>query len=387
MKPVEQSRIGEDGRCFPACLASILELPEVSVPDLDNTNETQVNGFLASHGLRYQEIPIDADTPIPVGWHVICGVSPRGGMHAVVGRDGEFIHDPHPVSDDPRRGVVKPERWGLLLPTVRTQDMGEMYHVTHTSNVPSIQKKGIKPVQPSNWKRAATGRRYGQGEVNAFTNRTDALRWAAKMDWEFNQKTGSGAVSIVRFDDKDNLWHVDKESDPLTQHSYKGPWMKSKTKVPAANVKAVEPFTPKHAKQLVNKWRGKDAHPFDYQWGPKDAANLRAIISNLKATVSMIESAVPVTPSRQKEADQYKVEIREWERLLAKCGVTERRGARDRADMMALRRNTAKQGGPFHVQLTEPNGKEHTESVHALRAYDADLRPVPPYKTVTRRSK
>lgn len=115
MKPVTQSKTGKDGRCFPACLASILEIPENSVPDLDNTNKKQVDSFLSQHGLEYARVPTDIK---PAGYHVIEGISLRGGAHAVVGLDGRLIHDPHP-QDGTGRGLVQVDNYGLLLPTRR----------------------------------------------------------------------------------------------------------------------------------------------------------------------------------------------------------------------------------------------------------------------------
>lgn len=116
MKPVTQSRTGSNGRCFPACLASILELPENEVPDLDNTDKPQVDKFLAKHGFEYQRVPADIK---PAGHHVIEGISPRGGAHAVVGLNGRLVHDPHP-QDGTGRGLVQVDSYGLLLPIRRS---------------------------------------------------------------------------------------------------------------------------------------------------------------------------------------------------------------------------------------------------------------------------
>ena len=114
MKPVTQSRTGENGTCFRACIASILELPEAAVPDWPDANlDPDVNQWLGQRGLRYEQI--DASAPPPLGLHIIQGLSPRGGQHAVVGLNGKIVHDPHP-QDNTGRGLVKPERWGMLLP-------------------------------------------------------------------------------------------------------------------------------------------------------------------------------------------------------------------------------------------------------------------------------
>ena len=119
MIPATQSRIGERGTCFRACLASLLNLREDQVPDFPDANQDSgVDKFLRRFGLHYNERPIDRGDP-PRGWHVILGESPRGGEHAVVGYNGIFRHDPHPIWDDRRRGLVDEKAWGELLPLKR----------------------------------------------------------------------------------------------------------------------------------------------------------------------------------------------------------------------------------------------------------------------------
>ena len=118
MKPVTQSRTGRNGTCFRACLASLLEVPERAVPDFKLANQDPgVDRFLAGRGLRYVEVPVG--DVAPTGWHVITGTSPRGGQHAVVGKDGKLAHDPHP-HDGTGRGLVREENYGLLLPLSKT---------------------------------------------------------------------------------------------------------------------------------------------------------------------------------------------------------------------------------------------------------------------------
>lgn len=110
MIPQTQSRVGKRGRCFPTCIASILDIDERDVPDLDNTDRAQVDKFLAPYGYYYREVGTDVR---PLGYHIILGVSPRGGNHSVVGRDGKLVHDPHP-QDGTGRGLVKAYGYGIL---------------------------------------------------------------------------------------------------------------------------------------------------------------------------------------------------------------------------------------------------------------------------------
>lgn len=119
MIPQTQSRTGSNGRCFNACLASILEIHESEVPDFDKkTWLEEVARFLEPHGLYYVQVEID-DPILPkmfsVGrvYHTIEGISYRGGPHAVVGLNGETVWDPHPL-DGSRHGLKTIECFGLL---------------------------------------------------------------------------------------------------------------------------------------------------------------------------------------------------------------------------------------------------------------------------------
>lgn len=122
MKPLVQTKVGDDGNCFATCLSSILELPANKVPDFDAGNASDdeffaaADEFLAKHGLTYRRVPVDGAKPS--GWSTIEGVSPRGGLHACVAYDGKLVHDPHP-QDGTGRGLVEPRYYGLLEPTTK----------------------------------------------------------------------------------------------------------------------------------------------------------------------------------------------------------------------------------------------------------------------------
>jgi len=130
-----------------------------------------------------------------------------------------------------------------------------VYHVTHTNLVGKIQKEGLRPMQTSNWVRQGDKQRYGKGEVYAFEHPQDALRWAAKMDWEFNKQTGSGKISLLKVDPAGRTWRVD-QSDPLGQASAKGKWLKSDGGIPAKQIQDAKPFTQDLVKHLTHG--GKD---------------------------------------------------------------------------------------------------------------------------------
>ena len=125
MRRVVQSRTGEEGTCFRACLASLLNLPESQIPDFPDANEDPyVNTFLAKHGLHYEEIPYDAANP-PVGLYLLLGISPRGGMHVVIEKDGKLVWDTHP-QDSTGRGIVEPLKYGVLTRVGRARAKDEL---------------------------------------------------------------------------------------------------------------------------------------------------------------------------------------------------------------------------------------------------------------------
>jgi len=113
MHRVVQTRVGETGNCFAACLASILDLPLEAVPEMSTDDQAErANDFLAGYGLSYRRAFIDGKKPS--GYSTIEGVSPRGGMHACVALDGELLWDPHPIEDGTGQGLVEPRYYGLL---------------------------------------------------------------------------------------------------------------------------------------------------------------------------------------------------------------------------------------------------------------------------------
>ena len=127
MTEVTQTRTGKtNGNCFAACLASILELPLTSIPDFSGAGEgwlKQVADFLEPMGLLYVQVDADAAESDPIlkimfgrgeTFHTVEGVSPRGGQHACVGRNGVIVFDPHP-QDGTGRGLKKIETFGFLV--------------------------------------------------------------------------------------------------------------------------------------------------------------------------------------------------------------------------------------------------------------------------------
>lgn len=137
MKPVHQTLFGgpdgpldEIGNCFPACLASLLEVDLAQVPHVyqlhadNNDAHVATCRFLSSHGFAFFCFDWGpwVHVAIPPGALVmISGKSPRGDFQHVVlgeltGDDWRLVHDPHPSGD----GIVGgPAFIEMLVPILR----------------------------------------------------------------------------------------------------------------------------------------------------------------------------------------------------------------------------------------------------------------------------
>jgi len=109
MTPIKQTILGSKGNCFDACIASILDLEINDVPNLNAHLEnglwvSVLNKWLASFGLSYMAVTIpfsDIDLYFENKdfYHIIIGHTDRSSplLHAVVGRKGKMVFDPHPT--------------------------------------------------------------------------------------------------------------------------------------------------------------------------------------------------------------------------------------------------------------------------------------------------
>jgi hypothetical protein len=131
----------------------------------------------------------------------------------------------------------------------RSEYYADLYHVTFTKNIPSILlKNGITPLHTSLWVNAA-GKRLGAGEIFAFEDISDAIRWASRMEWDTSKTTGTGKVSIIKFK-QDGEWDVDK-NDPLSQAGSKGRWLKRFKPIPVSEIVGYTKVTGDMIKALV----------------------------------------------------------------------------------------------------------------------------------------
>jgi len=153
------------------------------VPDFTECNQDPgVNRFLKQYGLKYEEVPYDRANP-PVGVHTILGVSPRGGMHCVVGKDGKIVWDPHP-QDGTGRGLAKPTGYGLLLPI---KNRLEKLYQRQLNLRPTKDSVTLHPdkdgcyelhyAQDAVVDPAEVWRRYGQVERKSLLRGADLYKW------------------------------------------------------------------------------------------------------------------------------------------------------------------------------------------------------------------
>lgn len=127
-----------------------------------------------------------------------------------------------------------------------------LYHVTHTKYVRSIRKRGLLMfARPTNWIKGTSGERHGDGSIYAFDHLDDAVRWAAKMAWDYYGDLGSPKISIVGFDSGDE-WEVDG-ADPLYHDQAKGRWLKARTHVKPEHIRHIWGLTREAAMQLITE--------------------------------------------------------------------------------------------------------------------------------------
>ena len=141
MKPVMQSILysedGPPGNCFPAAIASILEISIDDVPWPTNKDSEdkwvnywpRVAEFLYSMGYELihftgqiwtPSMMLDKD-PWSEVFYIANGPGPRGVDHSVVMRGSDLIHDPHPSGE----GLVEVTSVEFLVPVPTRKEEDE----------------------------------------------------------------------------------------------------------------------------------------------------------------------------------------------------------------------------------------------------------------------
>ena len=104
----------------------------------------------------------------------------------------------------------------------------------------------------TNWVQAGNGERYGSSEIYCYEHEFDALKGAARMDWDFNKSIGSGKISIIEFSKGKQSWEQDN-NDPMTQFGRTGMRLKSNESVRPEQIIKIYPFTQDMAKSLIGR--------------------------------------------------------------------------------------------------------------------------------------
>ncbi|OGP46220.1 MAG: hypothetical protein A3K30_03875 [Deltaproteobacteria bacterium RBG_13_51_10] len=123
---VYQDKFGEEGNCFEACLASILEIKLERIPTIMKGNWLRTaNVWLKENfnlGLLGVFLPSLSNPPLPMDgalqslfdvgvFYIVTGKGPRGLDHACVADSGKIVHDPHPSGE----GLKKEEESYFLV--------------------------------------------------------------------------------------------------------------------------------------------------------------------------------------------------------------------------------------------------------------------------------
>ncbi|RQO65095.1 hypothetical protein DBR40_24805 [Pedobacter sp. KBW01] len=111
MKPVFQDKFVkyaldgitkiERGNCFPACIASLVEVPLNQVPNIEELYDCYawfevLCAWLEHKGFSY-EISTKEECEASNEYYMVSGQSPRGNFnHIVIYKNGTLAHDPHP---------------------------------------------------------------------------------------------------------------------------------------------------------------------------------------------------------------------------------------------------------------------------------------------------
>ena len=128
-RKVTQTQTGPDGNCQSACLSMLLGIPLADIPNFtlagdDDACFAAQQKWLAERG--WGIVTIGAKGPFFKKWFgkgytLAGGTSPRGLPHAVIYKDGELWHDPHPdgtgiteVTEVDILWPLNPSAWAIL---------------------------------------------------------------------------------------------------------------------------------------------------------------------------------------------------------------------------------------------------------------------------------
>jgi hypothetical protein len=147
MRELTQTVVGENGNCWQTCIACVLDVDPVGMPDqstIERVTGRDERGKFVRAGsyhnplaayLRDHHALVAAHVYSPLhravrattmgGLHLAYGETVRtptlGTHHVVVARDGETVWDPHPSRD----GLTKVTGWGVFAPWPDEWDLAD----------------------------------------------------------------------------------------------------------------------------------------------------------------------------------------------------------------------------------------------------------------------
>jgi len=113
---IGQTKFGSEGNCMSACLATLLECHIEDIPCLHghkNWRKALNDWMIPNHGFYLISVIANDDLfeRTQGSLVIVAGESMRGVNHAVIYKNGELWHDPHPE----KTGIKDAEEMDLLV--------------------------------------------------------------------------------------------------------------------------------------------------------------------------------------------------------------------------------------------------------------------------------
>ena len=127
---------------------------------------------------------------------------------------------------------------------------GMYFHVTTQRRVKSIMATGIEPGHNRRWKDQRNTKIGDRKKIYLISDFSQAVRWAAHMEWEFARDKDSDKSEIVIV----CVRHppgLEADPHPQGQLSYGGSWYQSDSPVPVQDIVQVIPLTLEWKRQAV----------------------------------------------------------------------------------------------------------------------------------------
>ena len=121
-KYTTQTIFGPKGNCFSAVVADIFGIPICEAFYIFKKRRQKswvgaMNAWAAKKGFAALFISPKSGL-VPTGLHVMVGTTVRKTHHAVLGKNGTMVHDPHPD----RSGIIKIDYYVVFIPLGATLD-------------------------------------------------------------------------------------------------------------------------------------------------------------------------------------------------------------------------------------------------------------------------